>query len=339
MKKIIMGILLLLALSIVVIAEINILQVKKSSVNVSTWIHKSHAIQDADRASIIAQKTKIRKNAPKMKTATKAEISPEKAPEMLTEIDRKKMEHYKTINGALLLQQTVYEEMAKGDGKSSSSDRLKTEIGAAQGALQELKKLTEKQIGIYKGTTNDAQAIKTAWSTYYTWESAVKGLSPEPLEDARIAEIDGKIASESNSGISASDSQLKEINAADLDSGDKDILKNEIVPSGRDVFSGVQAVMTQMQSIMQDFMKQMQGGSSSGGIPVIGNLFGGGKKSESGPTPFSPEAIQALQKSFEALAAQMQSFMGSFGPFMQTAGSLVGESVTAPTLAMPTFKP
>lgn len=337
-KKWLLGLVFILCLATLVIAAVNLMPIKSSAVNVNSFIHRSKAVQDAERAAILAQKTKIRKQVASGTAKSKDKtVDPAKAPALLTEIDRKKMEQYKVINGALALQETVYNEMAANEGVSSKSGELKASIPKAKEALSALKKLTEEQVKIYKATTDDAQAIKVAWSTFYTWEAATGALSDQPLDDAAIARAEGKISAESAAGISAAEAQLKSIDKNDLDAADQDLLRNEILPSGRDVFSGLQAVMNQMQGIIQEFMKQMQGGSGGGNpLQMMGNLMGG--KGDGGKPPFDPAALQALQASFQTLAGQLQGFMGSFGSFMQVAGGLVGESVSVPSLPMPVLK-
>ena len=73
---------------------------------------------------------------------------------------------------------------------------------------------------------------------------------------------------------------------------------------------------------MQSFMKQLQGGNP---MKMMSDA-------KNGKGAFSQESFQQLQKNFEGIAKQMQSFMGNFGPFMKTVGGLVGEEVSVPSL-------
>ena len=339
-KKMVLGLILVLCLATLVVAAVNLMPIKSSAVNVNSFIHRSKAVQDAERAAVVAQKTKIRKQVASGKVKSKDKsVDPAKAPALLTELDRKKMDQYKVINGALVLQGEVYNEMAANDGVSGKASELKGEIPKAKEALGTLKKLTEQQVKIYKATTGDAQAIKVAWSTFYTWEAAVGALSDQPLDDAAIARAESKIGTESSAGISAAEAQLKSIDKNDLDAADQDLLRNEILPSGQDVFSGLQGVMDQMQTIIQEFTKQLQGGSgSSNPLQAMGSLLGGKKSGDSGKPAFDPAALQSLQGTFQTLAGQLQGFMGSFGSFMQVAGGLVGETVSVPSVTMPVLK-
>ena len=210
------GVLLVLALATLVIGEINSAGTKKTAVVVDSWAHKSKGIQDADRTTAIVQRAKIKKNAAKIKQENPG-IDPDKAPGMLAEIDRKKMEHYKTINGALQSQKGIYDSLANNNCTQSRLDQFKKESDDAHSSVKELKSLTEEQVKIYKATTKDEQAVKVAWSNYYTWESAASGLSTDPLEDARIAEIDKKIHDESMAGIAAAEEQAKSVDGGDID--------------------------------------------------------------------------------------------------------------------------
>lgn len=330
------GILIVLALATLVIAESNIVKISRTSIAVNSWIHKSNGIQDADRTTMIVQKTLIKKNAAKIKQENPG-IDPEQAPAMLSAIDGKKMAHYKTINGALLLQKEIYDSLADNGCTQSKLDQFKQESENAKCSLKELKSLTEEQVRIYKGTTKDEQAVKVAWSTYYTWESAVGGLSSDPLEDARFAELDNKINQESASGIAAAEEQAKAVTCSDIDPQDKSILEKEILVDGRNVLGGLQQIMNQMQGALQKVMHQLQG--AVGGSKPLMNPLGVLTAMASGKPPIDMSVITDLQKTFEAIGSQLQAFSGSFGSFMQVAGSLVGVQIPLTPLQMPTFKP
>lgn len=302
-----------------VIAEINIVQTRKSSIAVSTWVHKSRGIQDADRTTLVVQKAKIKKAAAQAKK-TKTDIDPDKAVLTLTEIDKKKMEHYKVINSALLLQKDIYEALAEDKCSKEMLDRFDGESKSARGSLKELRTLTDEQIKIYKGTTKDTQAIGVANSTYYTWESAVSALSSNPIDDAKFAELDKKIQDESNSGVIAADAQAKSVSAADIDNNDKAIIRDEVLVSAKGVEQGMQDVVKEMQKVITELTKTLSGNKGNP-IAMVGKLFGGGKK----PPAEITAVIEGLQQVFKMMEQQNSIFSGSLGSFVSSAGSLAAQ--------------
>lgn len=331
-----LGLVLLLFVATVVIGEINIAAARKTEIAVDARIHKCQGVLDADRTTEIVQKAKIKKDAEAIKQENQG-VDPEKAPAMLAEIDQKKMPLYKTINRALLSQKEIYASQAENRCTQANIDQFNRDTEAAKAALKDLKSLTEEQVKIYRATTKDEQAIKVAWSNYYTWESAVSGLSSEPLEDARMAEIDTKIQEESTAGISAAEEQAKSVNGSDLEPADKQILEKEVLADGKNVLAGLQGIMNAMQIVIQDLMRQIQG---SAGVPKVSkNPLGALSAMASGKPPIDMSVITNLQKTFESIGSQLQAFSGSFGSFMQAAGSLVGMQIPLTPLQMPIFKP
>lgn len=331
----IIAICLVLAIAAFVLAEINIAQTRKSSVAVSTWVHKSQGVQDADRTTVIAQKAKIKKNSEQIKK-TNPSVDPEKAPEMLTQIDKNKMKHYKVINSALLLQKDIYEASATNSCNPEMLDRFKAESNSSRSSLKELRKLTDDQIYIYKATTKDQQAIDVANSTYYTWENAVNGLSADPIEDGKLAAIDKKIQDESESGINKANEQAKSVSPEDINQEDKAIIKDEILVSGNDVMQGMQAVMNEMQSVIQEVTKLI---NSAKGGSTGGNPFGMIAKIANAKTPpIDMSVINDLQNIFNVMAKGISAFSNSFGFFMQSTGTLAGVQVQSmPMLNVPKF--
>ena len=197
--------------------------------------------------------------------------------------------------------------------------------------------LTEEQVKIYKATTKDEQAVKVAWSNYYTWESAASGLSTDPLEDARIAEIDKKIHDESMAGIAAAEEQAKSVDGGDIDPQDKEVLEREVLVDGKNVLGGLQGIVNTMQEVIHELMRQVQG--AAGGSKPSKSPLGMLTATASGKPPIDMTVITNLQKTFEAIGSQLQAFSGSFGSFMQAAGSLAGVQIPLTPLQMPSFKP
>lgn len=331
----VIAICLVLIIAAFVVAEINLAQTRKSSIAVSTWVHKSQGVQDADRTTVIAQKAKIKKNKEQIKK-TNPSIDPDKAPEMLSQIDKNKMKHYKVINSALILQNEIYKASAKNSSDPAMLDRFKTESNNARSSLKDLRKLTDEQINIYKATTKDQQAIDVANATYYTWENAVDGLSADPIEDGKLAALDKKIQDESEIGINKANEQAKSVSPEDVDQEDKSVIKDEILVSGNGVMQGMQVVLDEMQNVVQEVTKLLNSakGGSTGGNPLgmIANI------ANAKTPPIDMSVINDLQNIFNVMAQGISAFSNSFGGFMQSTGTLAGVQVQAmPTLNVPKF--
>lgn len=309
---------------------------KKSTVAVSTWITQSRGAVNADRGALVAQKTKIAKMS-KAKPESSS-VDPQKAVASLASIDKEKMVHYKTINDALDIQKKLYEAQA---GEEKDTHTLEQSFNdateKARGSLKELRRLTDEQVNIYKQTTNDAQAIKTANATYYTWENAVAGLSAKPLEDAKLTALDKKLHESASDAVASANEEMKSVNPSDVSEEDKMLLKNEILVDGSNVQSDMQSTMKELGTVFAEIIKIIQtvAGRSGGGSPLgsIGKTFGIGKS-----VPVDVNMFNVLQSFFNLMATQMVSFNDSFGGFMQSAGTLANVQVPqAPVLTVPSF--
>ena len=89
------------------------------------------------------------------------------------------------------------------------------------------------------------------------------------------------------------------------------MLKSNVVGGAKDIFSNLQQIMNEMQKVMNVL------GGGAGGIDV--------------------NALQGLAGSMHGVANNMQGFLGIYGPFAQTVGGLVGESLSIPSLPTPDF--
>lgn len=270
----------------------------------STESQELQGIQGADETTMVVQKTKMNKSG----------AAGKKAAGSLDAIHKQKLQQYKVINGALDTQKKLYAAQRDNDSSATRlSASLKKEIPQAKDALKKLRKLTDDEVGLIKSTTKDAQAIKVAEASYASWKSAVDNLKEQPLTDNEMKTRNAAIRKNSDIAITNAHEQAKQVKSDELAPEDKNLLKTNVVANARNIFSNLEQIMNQMQSMM----KSLSGGAGPGGIDM--------------------NAIQGLAGSFEGMAKQMQGFLGNFGPFAQTVGSLVGETVSVPKLAIPDF--
>ncbi|MDO4987636.1 MAG: hypothetical protein Q4E17_01195 [Synergistes sp.] len=354
MKRRNLGVLLTAVLTVFVFATIAIGMIditgggRKSAVVINTWIAQSRGAGNADRGALVAQKTKIAKLSKAKQTAkqpakkaSKETMDPQKALASLANIDKEKMNHYKTINGVLSEQKALYEAQAKEKNDTASAEQnFGKSIENAKASLKELRRLTDEQIKIYKATTNDAQAIKTAEATYSTWASAVSALSVKPLEDSKLSDLDKKVHENANSAVVTAEEEMKTVSPADVSAEDKAILKDEVIADGGSIQNDMQSGMQELATVFNEIIKVIQSatsGKSGGALGGLGGALGlGGGSAPS--VPFDANVLNVLQTFFNLIAQQMVAFNDSFGGFMQSAGTLAGVSVEkAPALTMPTF--
>ena len=328
----------LLALVTVAIGAIDLSgQSRKTLLANDSWTHQSRGVQDADRVVIVAQKAKIKKAHAQKKNAAKA-MDPQKAVDSLNRIDREKMEHYKAINGTLEEQKNLMDAYANKSNTQEMQDNFKVSSDNAYSALKELRRLTDEQIDIYNQTTKDEQAIKTANSTYYTWENAVSGLSSEPLDDAKLAELDKKIHDSANEAVASANEEAKSVTPEDVAEEDKTIIKDELLTDGSSVQSGMRSTMEDMSVVFSEIIKVMQVATGKSSNP-LGKVIGAIKGSKSVPLDANVvEVLKMLQSFFNMMASNMASFDNSFGGLMQSTGAMAGVQVEqAPALTVPSF--
>ena len=286
----------------IVIAQMSLDVLALNETSVSAESQELQGIQGADETTMVVQKTKMNKSGAAGK---KSAVS-------LDGIHKQKLQQYGVINGALNTQQKLYAAQRANDSSASSlSASLKKGIPQAKEALKKLRKLTDDEVALIKSSTKDAQAIKVAEATYASWKSAVDNLKEQPLTDSEMKARDSAIRKNSDVAITNAHEQAKQVKSDELAPEDKSLLKTNVVGNARNIFSNLEQIMGQMQSAM----KSLSGGAGAGGIDM--------------------KALQGLSGSFEGVAKQMQGFLGNFGPFAQTVGSLVGETISIPSLSIP----
>ena len=248
------------------------------------------------------------------------------------------MEHYKAINGTLEEQKNLMDAYANKSNTQEMQDNFKVSSDNAYSALKELRRLTDEQIDIYNQTTKDEQAIKTANSTYYTWENAVSGLSSEPLDDAKLAELDKKIHDSANEAVASANEEAKSVTPEDVAEEDKTIIKDELLTDGSSVQSGMRSTMEDMSVVFSEIIKVMQVATGKSSNP-LGKVIGAIKGSKSVPLDANVvEVLKVLQSFFNMMASNMASFDNSFGGLMQSTGAMAGVQVEqAPALTVPSF--
>ncbi|MDI9370364.1 MAG: hypothetical protein GX181_06040 [Synergistaceae bacterium] len=285
-----------------VIAQMALDSLALNETSVAAESQELQGVQGADETTMVVQKAKMRKSGAEGK---KASVS-------MDEIHKKKLPHYRTINGALDIQKRLYSAQRENSPRAKSlAASLNQEIPKARDALKNLRVLTDQEVALINSTTKDAKAIKVAESSYSSWKSAVDHLKVEPLTDGELKARNRGIRSNSEAAVSNAHDQAKEIKSDDLSAEDKGVLKSNVVGSAKDIFSNLQQIMGEMQKVMNAL------GGGTGGIDVM--------------------ALQGLAGSMQGVAGNMQGFLGVFGPFAQTVGGLVGESIAVPSLSIPDF--
>ncbi len=288
----------------IVIAQMSLDVLALNETAVSAESQELQGIQGADETTMVVQKTKMNKSG----------AAGKKAAGSLDSIHKQKLQQYKVINGALDTQKKLYAAQRANDSSASRlSTNLKKEIPQAKDALKKLRKLTDQEVALIKSSTKDAQAIKVAEASYASWKSAVDNLKEQPLSDNEMKTRNAAIRKNSDIAITNAHEQAKQVKSNELAPEDKNLLKTNVVANARTIFTNLEQIMSQMQSVM----KSLSGGAGPAGIDM--------------------NAIQGLAGSFEGMAKHMQGFLGNFGPFAQTVGSLVGETVSVPKLAIPDF--
>jgi len=288
----------------IVIAQMALDALALNETSVAAESQELQGVQGADETTMVVQKTKMQKSG----------ASGKKASASMDEIHKKKLPQYRVINGALDTQKKLYAAQRENSPRASGfSAALKKEIPQAKDSLKKLRALTDQEVALIKSTTKDAQAIKVAEASYASWKSAVDHLKEQPLTEKELKARNQGIQKNSEIAVLNAHDQAKTVKSEELAPEDKNLLKSNVVGGAKNIFSNIQQIMSDMQSVM--------------------NAFGG----LSGTTGLNVNALQGLGGAFQGVAKQMQGFLGNYGPFAQTVGALVGERVSVPTLSIPDF--
>ncbi len=287
-----------------VIAQMALDALALNETSVAAETQELQGVQGADETTMVVQKTKMQKSG----------AAGKKASASMDEIHKKKLPEYRTINGALDTQKKLYSAQRENDPQASRlAAALKKEIPRAKESLKKLRGLTDQEIALIKSTTKDAQAIKVAESSYASWKSAVDHLKEQPLTDKELKARNEGIRKNSEVAVANAHDQAKTVKSEELAPEDKNVLKSNVVGGAKNIFSNLQQIMNNMQSVM--------------------NALGG----VSGGAGLNINALQGLGGAFQGVAKQMQGFLGTYGPFAQTVGALVGEQISVPALSIPDF--
>ena len=294
---------LLLLGAAVVAAQMALDALALNETSVAAESQELQGVQGADETTMVVQKTKMRKSGAEGK----------KASATMDEIHKNKLPQYRTINGALEIQKKLYSAQRENSPQAKSlAASLKQEIPKAREALKTLRSLTDQEVALINSTTRDAKAIKVAESSYASWKSAVDHLKEAPLTDGELKARNSGIRANSEAAVSNAHDQAREVKPDDLAPEDKGVLKTNVVAGAADIFSNLQNIISDMQTIMNAL-----GGVKGGGIDI--------------------NALQGLSGAMQGVARNMQGFLGVYGPFAQTVGGLVGEKVLVPSLPVPDF--
>lgn len=293
---------LLLIGAVAAIAQMALDALALNETSVAAESQELQGVQGADETTMVVQKAKMRKSGAEGK----------KASVTMDEIHKKKLPQYRVINGALDTQKKLYSARRENSPQAQSlATSLKQEIPKAREALKNLRSLADQEVSLINSTTKDAKAVKVAESSYSSWKSAVDHLKEEPLTDGELKARNDGIRRNSESAVANAHDQAREVEPEELSQEDKGVLKSNVVGGAKDIFSNLQQIMNEMQKVMNVL------GGGAGGIDV--------------------NALQGLAGSMQGVANNMQGFLGIYGPFAQTVGGLVGESLSIPSLPTPDF--
>jgi hypothetical protein len=270
-----------------------------SSVSSAAGVHELQGIQGADTTQNIVQQKKAEKQG---KSAEAKELE---------KIRSRKVELFRTISAAQEAQKQYYDAVAGGsDGASQRAD-LERRIPEARSAMEEIKKLTDRELEILKIIGGDESAANIAKTFCQSMETIVNTLQVQELSEKQMQDREKNVTAAGEKAVSDASALSKELNAGELSAEQKTALKEDVLGPGQDIIKGMTALIQDMTKILQEVAQNAQSIGKGG----IGGLLKGGGTAPGGD-------IAQLQKLVESMLSGVQKFLGTYQPFLQNITKL-----------------
>lgn len=274
-----------------------------SSVSSAAGVHELQGIQGADTTQNVVQQKKAEKKG-----------KPAEAKE-LEKIRSRKVELFRTISAAQEAQKKYYDAVAGGsDGASERAD-LERRIPEARTALEEIKKLTDRELEILKIIGGDESAVNIVKTFYQSMETTVNTLQVQELSEKQMQDREKNVTAAGEKAVSNASTLSKELKASDLSAEQKAALKQDVLGPGQDIIKGMNVLIQDMTKLLQEAVKSVQSTGKGGIGGAIGGMLKGGGSSPGGD-------IAKLQKLMESMLSGVQKFLGTYQPFLQNITKL-----------------